>query len=190
MVLNYLKSVFNVPEWAKNLPDEYQYLKRQSLPRILQEALKEYGVKEVSGDANNPIILRWASEIGGWVFQYYKADSIPWCGLFVGVCAKRAGYPHGQSLLSSKDWLKWGDKVERAGLGDVLVFIRAGGGHVGFYVGEDKEAYYVYGGNQSDMVGFTRIAKTRLAGIRRQKNWVGGKQVFLAKSGNLSYNEV
>ncbi len=183
MVLNWLKSAF-IPT-----PKEYQFLKRAQLPRVFIEALKEYGVIEGAGQLNNQKIIDWAKEIGGWVFEYYKADSIPWCGLFVGVCAKRAGYPHGQGLLSAKDWLKWGERVDSPALGDVLIFTRAGGGHVGFYAGEDSTAYHVYGGNQSDKVGFTRIDKKRLAGIRRQKNWHGSKRVFLEKTSALSYNE-
>lgn len=182
-------SAFNTPEWAKRLPAEYQFLKRQSLPRVFIEALKEHGTIEGAGALNNPKILGWAKEIGGWIFNYYKADHIPWCGLFVGVCAKRAGYPHGQSLLAAKEWLNWGTHVNKAGLGDVLVFSRGGGGHVGFYAGEDKAAYHVYGGNQDNAVNFKRIAKSRLAGIRRQKGWAGGKQVFLSSKASLSQNE-
>jgi hypothetical protein len=45
-----------------------------------------------------------------------------------------------------------------AALGDVLAFVRNGGGHVGLYVDEDASAYHVLGGNQSDRVSITRVA--------------------------------
>jgi hypothetical protein len=57
--------------------------------------------------------------------------------------------------------------VQSPGLGDVLVFTRNGGGHVGFYVAEDKDCYHVLGGNQSNSVTITRIAKSRCIAFRR-----------------------
>ena len=47
-----------------------------------------------------------------------------------------------------------------------MTFKRPGGGHVGFYVGEDSTAYHVLSGNQFDKVGITRIDKSRLVAIR------------------------
>lgn len=69
-----------------------------------------------------------------------------------------------------------------------------GGGHVGLYVGETDTAYRVLGGNQSNMVNETWIAKNRLAkgGMR----WPHGtklppiKPVYLKSNGEpLSRNE-
>ena len=66
-------------------------------------------------------------------------------------------------------------------------------GHVGLYVGEDAAAYHVLGGNQSDKVCITRIAKNRLYAIRRPQFKIGQprnvRQVFLESSGRLSTNE-
>lgn len=48
------------------------------------------------------------------------------------------------------------------------MFERAGGGgHVGLYVGDDAGAYHVLGGNQSDQVCVSRIAKARCIAVRR-----------------------
>lgn len=47
-------------------------------------------------------------------------------------------------------------------MGTGLVFTRNGGGHVALYIGEDDGAYHCLGGNQSDAVTITRIAKSRL----------------------------
>jgi hypothetical protein len=53
-------------------------------------------------------------------------------------------------------------------VGAVLVFKRAGGGHVGFYMGEDPDgqALQVLGGNQADQVSVTRIMRNRLFAAR------------------------
>jgi len=172
----------------------YQYLNNPDMPRIIKEAVPLYGIKELSGDKNNPIILEWADEIGGWIGDWYDKDSIPWCGLFVAVCAKRAGFPFDQKALSAKEWVRWCQKVDRPSLGDVMIFSRDGGGHVGLYVGEDAEAYHIFGGNQSNQVCIARIAKTRLWSARRCP-WkisqpTSVKPIILSnKHGGLSRNE-
>jgi hypothetical protein len=72
----------------------------------------------------------------------------------------------------------------------VLVFARKGGGHVGFYVGEDATAYHVLGGNQGNAVNVMRIAKDRCIAIRWPEGEpVVGKPVILASNGQLSRNE-
>ena len=75
----------------------------------------------------------------------------------------------------------------------MLVFSRAkGGGHVGLYVGQDETAFHVLGGNQSDAVSITRIARTRCIAIRRpiyQVQPASVAPVHLAASGVISTNE-
>ena len=68
------------------LPTKYQWLAQEGAPKMLVEALKLYGTIETPGEGNNPTILKWADEIGGTVEDVYRADSIPWCGLFAAVC--------------------------------------------------------------------------------------------------------
>ena len=77
--------------------------------------------------------------------------------------------------------------------GDILVFSRGNGGHVGFYVGEDDTCYHVLGGNQSNMVNVTRILKSRCISIRRC-SWkisqpLNVKVVKLSPNGIISTNE-
>lgn len=146
---------------------QYRFLLSEKSPKILIEALKLYGTKEVMGKGSNPVIISWAVEIGGWVQSYYKSDDIPWCGLFMGVVAKRAGFPFNQKILTAAAWQEWGVPVLEAMLGDVLIFTRRGGGHVGIYVGEDDDYYHVLGGNQADAVSIVRIHKDRLTAVRR-----------------------
>ena len=63
------------------------------------------------------------------------------------------------------NWVKFGEPVKPQ-YGAVLSFWRGSPsswkGHVAFYIGEDDQNYYVLGGNQSNKVSKTFIAKNRL----------------------------
>lgn len=174
------------------LPSRYGWLARESGPKMIVEALKLFGTMEKPGSANNPIIVAWAKEVGGEVADVYKADSIPWCGLFMAVVAKRAGKELPRHPLWALSWSAFGAKTGAPALGDVLVFSRNGGGHVGLYVGEDASAFHVLGGNQSDRVCITRIAKARLYAARRPLYRVqpaNVRPIHLEAAGALSLNE-
>jgi uncharacterized protein (TIGR02594 family) len=176
----------------KPLPPAYGWIDDlRPLPRMLEEARKLYGTFEVAGPADNPVILGWAKETG--LTKVYNDDGIPWCGLFMAVVAKRAGKPVVAGPLWARNWAKFGTPADRAQLGDILVFRRAqGSGHVGLYVGEDYGAFHVLGGNQSDGVTITRIARDRCIAIRRpayRKAPATAKPVNLAANGVLSTNE-
>lgn len=149
------------------LPAEFAWLGREIGPRILLEALKLYGTVETPGDASNPKILDWAKEVGSGIKDIYTNDEIPWCGLFVAVCAVRSRWDVPKNPLWALSWGEWGRAVIRPMLGDILVFRRNGGGHVGIYVGEDSSRYYVLGGNQGDAVTIIPIDKARLVTARR-----------------------
>lgn len=172
---------------------QYEYLSKEKSPKILTVALSYYGLKEGAGAANNPTIMGWAKDIGGWVVNVYNADSVPWCGLFMAHCASEAGFPHSGNVLSARHWATWGVWQDKAALGDVLVFSRKGGGHVGLYVGEDADCYHVLGGNQGDAVSIVRILKSRCIGIRRcpwkLKQPSNVRRIFLDAQGVVSENE-
>jgi len=164
------------------------------LPKVVREALALHGTKEFPGGADNPVIMGWAREITKDVVAAYGGDEIPWCGLLAAVVIHRAGYPVISSPLWAANWAKFGAKSHQAGLGDILVFKRpGGGGHVGFYIAEDESAYHVLGGNQSDAVTITRIAKTRCTAIRRPYFKIGQpasvKPYQVKAGGKLSTNE-
>jgi uncharacterized protein (TIGR02594 family) len=174
------------------LPSRYGWLAREPGPKMIVEALKLYGTLESPGSANNPNIVAWAKEVGGEVADAYKADSIPWCGLFMAVVAKRAGKEIPKHPLWALSWSAFGAKTDAPALGDVLVFARNGGGHVGLYVGEDASAFHVLGGNQSDRVCITRVAKSRLYAARRPLYRVqpaNVRPIHLESTGALSLNE-
>ena len=144
-------------------------------PRTIREAVALYGTREVPGAKNNPEILSWEKEVENAIGVKdlgYSNDSIPWCGLFVGVVCVRSGWGDQmpKTPLWAKSWATFGQKADVPSLGDILVFTRDGGGHVGFYVGKDKENYFhVLGGNQSDAVTITRIPHSRCIAVRRPK---------------------
>lgn len=176
----------------KTLPDKFNWLLKENAPNMLVEALKHYGELEHVGKGSNANILSWAKEVG--VSGWYTDDDIPWCGLFVGVVAKRCNYPFSAAkLLAAKEWANWGVKADTPKLWDVLVFVRPSGGHVGFYVGENDKAYLIYGGNQSNAVGFAWIDKSRLVSARRPKYKIGQpanvRKIILSETGILSTNE-
>jgi uncharacterized protein (TIGR02594 family) len=174
------------------LPAHYGWLARESGPRMIVEALKLFGTMEKAGAANNQTIVAWAKEVGGEVADVYKADSIPWCGLFMAIVAHRAGKEVPKHPLWALSWSAFGAKSPSAALGDVLVFVRKGGGHVGLYAGEDASAFHVLGGNQSDRVCITRVAKARLYAARRPLYRVqpaNVRPVHLESTGALSLNE-
>ena len=98
----------------------------------------------------------------------YNADAVPWCGVFVAHCLDEARIAPVSLAVRATSWSDWGAnlRVDRLAPGAVLVFQREGGGHVGFYVGEDDAAYHVLGGNQGDAVTIARLAKARLVASR------------------------
>lgn len=180
-----------------SLAKKYAYLGAPDAPRVIREAVALLGTLETPGSRNNPTILAWAEEVG--VSDLYTADSIPWCGLFAALVVKRANFEVVKSPLWALSWARFGQAISEApeprvpSLGDVLTFKRNGGGHVGFYVGQDATAYHVLGGNQSDAVTITRIAKARLHMARRPLWRVSQpasvRPISVGASGALSKNE-
>lgn len=170
------------------LPEQYQWLEKEPAPRMLIEALKLYGIKEHEGEANNPVIMEWANDLG---LMAYNQDSVPWCGLFMAYVAKKAGKKPPVAPLWARNWMRFGDACKPE-LGCVLVFSRGSGGHVGIYVGEDKHSFYhVLGGNQGDSVSITRIAKERLLSSRAMYKVKPAniRPVVLSAEGDVSENE-
>ena len=169
----------------------YSFLQEEKSPKILVQAVKLIGTKEVVGKQHNPVIMDWAKELD--LQKVYTADEIPWCGLFIAYCAHQAGVEVVDKPLWALSWANYGTKVTEPMLGDILTFKRDGGGHVGLYVGEDKDCYHVLGGNQGNSVSVTRILKSRLYQARRTK-WkvaqpVSVRKIQLSAKGAISKNE-
>ena len=169
----------------------YSFLQEEKSPKILVQAVKLIGTKEVVGKQHNPVIMDWAKELD--LQKVYTADEIPWCGLFIAYCAHQAGVEVVDKPLWALSWANYGTKVTEPMLGDILTFKRDGGGHVGLYVGEDKDCYHVLGGNQGNSVSVTRILKSRLYQARRTKWKVAQpanvRKIQLSAKGAISKNE-
>lgn len=176
-----------------NYPKGYEWLGTVgTLPKTVSEALALYGAAEVAGSGNSPTIMAWAKETG-LDHDGYTADAVPWCGLFAALVVRRAGYEAPKHPLWALNWKGFGGPAYQPLLGCVLVFLRDGGGHVGFYIAEDQQAYHVLGGNTSDQVKIARIDKKRLVGVREPLYRIGrpasAKPYVVAANGVLSRNE-
>ena len=176
------------------LPEKYKWLEKEAGPKMLLEAIKLFGTEETIGKANNPLIMSWANEIGGQVKKIYDADSVAWCGLFMGIIARRADKDLPQDPLWAQDWSTFGNVTNKPMLGDVLVFkIVNGHGHVALYVGEDVDCYHILGGNQSDKVCIVRKEKSKLL-VARRPNYINQpenvRQIKLSATGVISTNEL
>lgn len=136
-------------------------------PIWLSVAAAFLGLREIAGPQSSILILRWVKDIGAPA--WFDNDDKPWCALFVNRILLACGLPvagKGFDLLRAKSFESWGRAQTAPSVGAVLVFTRDGGGHVGFYLGENEHAYLVRGGNQGNAVSDTWISKSRLSAIR------------------------
>lgn len=178
-----------------NYPPGYEWLaKVGTLPKTIQEGLALLGTAEIVGKGSNKTILSWRDELNqaGVKIEGYSDDDIPWCGLFAAIVAHRAGKQVPESPLWARNWAKFGVSTMHASLGDCLTFVRNGGGHVGWYLAEDASAYHVLGGNQSNKVCVTRVAKDRCIAVRRpvyNQQPASVKPYAVKASGGLSRDE-
>lgn len=157
-----------------------------------EEAKHLMGTKEVLGDKSNPVIMDWAKDLD----IHYAGDDVPWCGLFVAHCV---GTTLQQEVLpgnplDARQWEKFGTAIDPR-VGAIMVFWResltSGKGHVGFYVGEDAEAYQILGGNQSDAVCLMWLSKDRFRCARWPETAASLNSEIVQKERNegLSTNE-
>lgn len=130
-------------------------------PAWYEIAKKYLGVAELKGAKHNSVILGWLKRLKAW----WSEDETPWCGTFAAICFKEAGLPVAKAWYRARAWGDYGIECSPQ-VGAILVFVRSGGGHVGFYVGETKTHYRVLGGNQRDSVSYAWILKDRLTDCR------------------------
>lgn len=164
-------------------------------PKMIKEAIKlgKLNTNEIAGPKSNPEILALAKEAG--VSDIYKSDELAWCAVVMCVIVLRSGREitfKSWDRLRAISFLKFGVKVKVPMFGDVLVFSRPGGNHVGLYVAEDNECYHVAGGNQSNQFNVTRIKKNRLTEARRPvyvNQPLSVKRIYVDPIGGLSENE-
>ncbi len=195
----------------ENLHGIYTWLKTEPVPKMVDEALRFYGVKNSFQDPNNPVIRSWSNILQTDLEKFYQFSSnhsyktakldkfvsnqsvtnpyqifgknfrviteghlVPWCGLFMGIVAHNSGIKSVKEPLYPLSWENFGTEAIVPMLGDILIFIRKtetrkNAGHVGLYIGEDKDCYHVLGANENDTVCMTRILKSSLYIARRPK---------------------
>ncbi|WP_044398803.1 TIGR02594 family protein [Lacinutrix sp. Hel_I_90] len=137
-------------------------------------ALSQFGVTEIVGIHDNPVIINYLDELG-YNGKQLK-DETAWCSTFVNWVAMKSGLPRSKNL-AARSWLKVGREVPegKQEIGDVVIFWRGSKtdwrGHVGFYIGENENSIYTLGGNQSNQVKISEYSKSRLLGYRRLNSY-------------------
>ncbi len=112
---------------------------------------------------DNTFLRRWLGSDGRSLGDPAK---LPWCGDYVETCVRLAlpdePFPGalGQNPYWARNWALFGQPT-RPTYGAVCAVRRGSGGHVFFLLGQDAGHWYALGGNQSNSVSVSRIAKSR-----------------------------
>ncbi|MGL6245657.1 TIGR02594 family protein [Pseudomonas sp.] len=160
-------------------------------PLWLTLARSFLGTAEIPGPRHNATILGWLERLKAW----WRDDETPWCGVFVAHCLREAGHEIPKLWMRARAWADWGISLEWPVVGCIVVFSRAGGGHVGFVVGRDNAGnLMVLGGNQGDRVSIAPFSPGRVIAYRWPADDappdITRPLPRLASDGKLSTNEV
>lgn len=132
-------------------------------PAWLKAARADIGLRELPGAPTEPRIAAWLKRLGAW----WSDDATPWCGVAVAAWMQQAGVALPKHWYRARGWLEWGIELNAPTVGCVVVFERAGGGHVGLIVGRTAQHYLlVLGGNQGDAVNVREFNPLRAIGYR------------------------
>jgi uncharacterized protein (TIGR02594 family) len=131
------------------------------------------GTKEnPSATASHPRLKEMFADTG---FASYDDSKLPWCGVAMGYCHIKAGWPRPdlpKYIEVARDWLEFGESVEKPQRGDIAILWRGSRsgwkGHVAFFHGYgDNGKILLLGGNQSDSVSVVAYDPDRVLGYRR-----------------------
>ncbi len=134
-------------------------------PLWLAELERRKGLHEVRDIS---LLRRWLGSDGRTLGDPAK---LPWCGdaIQTAVALTLPSEPQLANPYLARNWLQFGQPCQPK-LGAIMVFWRgkrsATDGHVALYLGEDRDTFTVLGGNQSNAITETTIAKDRLLGAR------------------------
>lgn len=173
-------------------------------PKILQVALKYYGIQEIPGPRSNEKIMGMAKSLN--VESIYTNDDMAWCALFICFCLVSAGKPmpyKNYEVIRAASFIgegnthpePWGEEVpiNEARYGDLVYLQRPGGGHIAIMIARTKSGNFIlFGGNQKNSVGFMETSKDRVKGVRRyyKTGLPSTAQIYTINStGELSKNE-
>ncbi|KMW56988.1 Cell wall-associated hydrolases (invasion-associated proteins) [Candidatus Rhodobacter oscarellae] len=137
-------------------------------------------------EARNYSRLRsWFDKSVSWI----DPRDVPWCGAFVATCLRHwdSDIAIPENPLGARNWGKFGQPCKPQ-FGAILTFWRGSKsgwkGHVGFYHGEDATHFHVLGGNQSNAVTVSRIAKSRLLTARWPNDFpMSGRRLQVSAAG-------
>lgn len=141
-------------------PGEKEHI--EAVPPWYSSLLAKRGMHE---KLNNKQLRDYLSSDGQTLGDPSK---LPWCGDAVqtAIALTLPDEVVPSNPYWAQNWAKFGVALDEPALGAVLAFVRPGGGHVGFYAGEDATRYYVLGGNQRNSVSIAPVARKQCIGIR------------------------
>jgi uncharacterized protein (TIGR02594 family) len=140
------------------------------MKNLIQIAVQEIGVTEITGAESNPRIMAYAQEIG--FDSWYHNDDTPWCSVFLNWATHVAGLERSKDGRAAS-WETMGQEVQYPEPGDIGLFTPTPGQnritHVGIYLGysQDHKRIYILGGNQSDQVNISGFRTDTLVAFRR-----------------------
>lgn len=139
-------------------------------PPWLAVARKESGVAQYPVGQSNPRITEYHAHTN---IRGYD-DKASWCSSFVNWCLARLEIAGTGSALA-RSWLEWGEPLAEPALGCIAVLYRdepdSWKGHVGFFLREDAESVYLWGGNQLGCVCENAYPRESVLGYR----WPAGR---------------
>lgn len=128
------------------------------IPKWLEVAEKDLGIKEIPGKEHHPRIV----EFHRHTTLKATTDEVAWCSSAVNCWMDEAGYK-GTGSAAAKSWLDWGVALETPRLGCICIIRQkqkgpdeatgsTSGYHVGLWKKEEGGRVYLHGGNQGNMV--------------------------------------
>jgi len=132
-------------------------------------ALGERRVCEITGEKASPRILEYQAA----TTLHAESDEIAWCSAFVCWALEKAGVPSTKSS-AARSYLNFGVSIKDPLPGCIVVLSRGDNplqGHVGFYLSQDDDHIFIYGGNQHDMVCVDVFEKSRVLDYRMPEGW-------------------
>lgn len=87
-----------------------------------------------------------------------------------------SGIPSTRSA-AARSYLNWGRTIESPFVGCIVVLSRGGDptkGHVGFWIAENDEHVFIYGGNQGNQVSIQAYDKKQILSYRAPHERDGG----------------
>lgn len=82
-----------------------------SEPKWMSMARNEIGVKEYSGSADNPDVVKYLKSVDTLSISAQRNDETAWCSAFVNWCMEEVGIK-GTEKANARSWLKWGGKFK------------------------------------------------------------------------------